>query len=71
MKINKNITLESLFKNYKKAIYCNVSQWLKMGFELVNGFIGYLQVVTTNNYNTFADFHTTKHSTLISKVNLH
>jgi hypothetical protein len=33
--------------------------------------MGYLEVVTTNNYNTIADFHTTKHSTLISSVYLH
>jgi hypothetical protein len=30
----------------------------------MNKFIDYLQVVTTNNYNTIADFHTTNHSTL-------
>jgi hypothetical protein len=28
------------------------------------GFIDTLQVVTTNNYNTIADFHKTNHSTL-------
>jgi hypothetical protein len=28
-----------------------------MGFELVTRFIDHLQVVTTNNYNTIADFH--------------
>jgi hypothetical protein len=27
-------------------------------------FIDHLQVITTNNYNTIADFHTTNHSTL-------
>jgi hypothetical protein len=31
---------------------------------LGNRFIDHLQVVTTNNYNTIADFHTTNHSTL-------
>jgi hypothetical protein len=41
--------------------------WVRIG----NWFIGYLQVVTTNNYNTVTDFHTTKHSTLISSVYLH
>jgi hypothetical protein len=30
----------------------------------VNRFIDHLRVVTTNNYNTIADFHTTNHSTL-------
>jgi hypothetical protein len=31
---------------------------------LVNRFIDHLQVVSTNKYNTVADFHTTNHSTL-------
>jgi hypothetical protein len=35
-----------------------------MGFGLVNRFIVHLHVVTTNNYNTIADFHTTNYSTL-------
>jgi hypothetical protein len=30
----------------------------------MNRFIDHLQVVTTSNYNTIADFHTTNHSTL-------
>jgi hypothetical protein len=30
----------------------------------MNIFIDHLQVVTTNNYNTVADFHTTNDSTL-------
>jgi hypothetical protein len=34
------------------------------GFGLVNRFIDHSQVVTTNNYNNIADFHTTNHSTL-------
>jgi hypothetical protein len=52
--------------------YCHVSQWLKTGFGLVNGFIAYLQVATTNNYNTVTDFPTTtKQSTLIPSVYLH
>jgi hypothetical protein len=42
-----------------------------MGFGLVIGFINHLQVVTTINYNTVPDFHTTDHSTLISLVSLH
>jgi hypothetical protein len=29
----------------------------RRGFELYIGFIDHLQVVTTNNYNTIADFH--------------
>jgi hypothetical protein len=36
------------------------------GFELVNRFIDHLQVETTNNYYTIADFHATDHSTLKS-----
>jgi hypothetical protein len=35
-----------------------------MGLGLVNSFIDYLPVVTTNNYNTIADFHTTNDSKL-------
>jgi hypothetical protein len=50
--------------------YCHVAQWLRRGFRLVIGFIGYLQVVTTNNYYTISDFHTTEHSTLLSSVYL-
>jgi hypothetical protein len=53
------------------VLYCHVSRELKTGFGLVIGFIGYLQVVTTNNYNIIADLHTTKHSTLLSSVYLH
>jgi hypothetical protein len=36
----------------------------RRGFGLVNRFIDHLEVVTTNNYNTIADFHTTNHSSL-------
>jgi hypothetical protein len=32
----------------------------------LNRFIDHLQVVTTNNYNTIADFHATNHSALFS-----
>jgi hypothetical protein len=55
---------------YSKG-YWHVLQWLRCRFGLVIGFIGYLQVVTTINYNTVPDFHTTKHSTLFSSVYLH
>jgi hypothetical protein len=34
-------------------------------------FINNLQAVTTINYNPVTDFHTTKHSTLLSSVYLH
>jgi hypothetical protein len=37
---------------------------VQTGFGFVNRFIDHLQVVTTNNYNTIADFHTTNYSTL-------
>jgi hypothetical protein len=37
------------------------------GVWLVNIFIDHLQVVTTNNYNTIADFNTTNHFTLSSQ----
>jgi hypothetical protein len=40
-----------------------------MGVGLVNRFIDHIQAVTTNNYYTIADFHTTNHSTL-SLLNL-
>jgi hypothetical protein len=33
-----------------------VNEWLSTGFWI--GFIDHLQVVTTNNYATVADFHT-------------
>jgi hypothetical protein len=43
-------------------------QWLKTEFGLVIGNIGYIHVVTTDNWNTVIDFHTTKHSTLLPSV---
>jgi hypothetical protein len=45
-----------------------MSHWLKTELGLV---IGYLEVVTTNNYNSVTDIHTTKHSTLLASVHLH
>jgi hypothetical protein len=42
----------------------------RRGFGLVNRFINNLQVVSTNNYYTIADFNTTNHSTL-RLLNLH
>jgi hypothetical protein len=47
-------------KNSKETqayMYCRVYGWLKTRFGLVIGFIGYLQVVITNNYYTIADLH--------------
>jgi hypothetical protein len=48
--------------------YCHVSQCLRRGFGFVIGFIGYLHVVTTNNYNTIADLHNLQsvHTNLLS-----
>jgi hypothetical protein len=45
-------------------IYCHEQEWLSTGFGLASSLIDNLQVVTTNNYNIIADFHTTNHSTL-------
>jgi hypothetical protein len=39
-----------------------------MGFGLVNRFSDHVQVVTTNNYNTIAEFHTTNLLSLLSLV---
>jgi hypothetical protein len=36
----------------------------RRGLNWLIGFIYHLKVVTTNNYNTIVDFHTTNHSTL-------
>jgi hypothetical protein len=55
----------------KHRKYCHLYQWLKIEFTLVTGFIDHLQAVTTIYYNNATDFHTTKHSTLISSVYLH
>jgi hypothetical protein len=43
----------------------------KNGLGLVILFTDHLQTITTNNYNTVINFHTTKHSTLLSSVYLH
>jgi hypothetical protein len=37
-------------KEINNLKHCHVSHWLRRWFGLVIGFIGYLQVVTTNNY---------------------
>jgi hypothetical protein len=52
-------------------MYCHVSQRLRRGFGLVIEFTGYLQVVTTNNYNTIADIRNLNHSTPIFSVYMH
>jgi hypothetical protein len=40
--------------------------WLQTGYVLDIGSIDHLQVISRNNYNTIADFHTTNHFTLKS-----
>jgi hypothetical protein len=50
---------------------CHVHGWLKTGLGLVIGFINNFQFVTTINYYTSVDFHTTKDSKLISSIYLH
>jgi hypothetical protein len=52
-------------------IYFHVSKWLTTGFGFIIGFIDHLQAVTTNNYNTIANFHTSKHFTRLFSVYLH
>jgi hypothetical protein len=37
--------------------YSPLFGWLRRGFGMVIGFTEYLQVVTTNNYNTTTDLH--------------
>jgi hypothetical protein len=54
-------------------VSCNILSRVTVPSTLVciGGFIGYFLVITTNNYNTTVDFHTTKHSTLIASVYRH
>jgi hypothetical protein len=48
--------------------YCHMSQWLKMGFGLVIGFIIHLQPITAMNYYTVAALHNLRslHTNLFS-----
>jgi hypothetical protein len=56
---------------------CHVIDWLYTGFGLVIGFIEHLQNVTTNNYDSLNQLHTSKitattaHVILLSLVCLH
>jgi hypothetical protein len=62
---------KSTRRNIPQKGYFHVYQWLKTGFGLVIGIIDHLHVVATINYNTIADFRTTKHSMLFPSVYLH
>jgi hypothetical protein len=59
-----NAFLSWFFYYLLAHVYCHVLEWLYTWFELVNRFVDHIQIVSTNNYNTIADFHTTNHSTL-------
>jgi hypothetical protein len=48
------------------CIYCQSDS--RRGFGLEIGFIDHLQVITTNNYNTIANFHTLQITTGKGKV---
>jgi hypothetical protein len=68
----------SLLRSFAFSIYCRIIRCIIFQFvlsrvivtisytmfRLVNRFIDHLQVVTTNNHNTIADFHNTNHSAL-------
>jgi hypothetical protein len=43
-------------------VYFHVIECLYTGFELVIGFIEHLQIVTTSNYSTIANSHSTIHN---------
>jgi type IV secretory pathway TrbD component len=49
-------------KTYRRtlALYYHVIEWLYTGFGLVIGFIGHLQNVITNNYDSLTELHTPK-----------
>jgi hypothetical protein len=53
--------------NYHKFVLSRITV-TKTRFGFVTGFIGYLQIVTTNNYNTIADLHNLQsvHTDLLS-----
>jgi hypothetical protein len=43
--------------------FCNVYEWLQTGFGLVIGFIEYLHIITTSNYNANANSHNLQFTT--------
>jgi hypothetical protein len=63
--------MEKFSSDCSSWTYCQVSQWLRLGFGLVIGFTGYLKVVTTNNYTLLLIYTIYNHSTLIFSVYLH
>jgi hypothetical protein len=58
-----------IFKIHSNIVTC-FSDY-RQGFDWEIGFIDHLQIVTTNNYYTIADFRIADHSTLSLSVYLH
>jgi hypothetical protein len=66
MEIKHNLyrNVHSALKVHSQLILLSRITVIKTGFALVIGFINHLHVVTTINYYTITDVHTTNHSTI-------